>query len=65
MNNLTLSKVHGLFLEDNDTIDMKDTYRITNVQPPKDQKDVINKGYCDYNVLSSNNKINILDKNIT
>ena len=28
-NNLTLSKVRGLFLEDNDNIDMKDTYKIT------------------------------------
>ena len=27
-NNLTLSKAHGLFLEDNDNIDMKDTYKI-------------------------------------
>ena len=25
-NNLTLSKARGLFLEDNDTIDLKDTY---------------------------------------
>ena len=27
-NNLTLSKARGLFLEDNDNIDMKDTYKI-------------------------------------
>ena len=33
-NNLTLSKARGLFLEDNDNIDMKDTYKITNVHPP-------------------------------
>ena len=39
-NNLTLSKVRGLFLEDNDNIDMKDTYKITNVHPPIDEKDV-------------------------
>ena len=35
-NNLTLSKARGLFLEDNDNIDMKDTYKITNVHPPID-----------------------------
>ena len=40
-NNLTLSKARGLFLEDNDNIDMKDTYKITNVHPPKDEKDVV------------------------
>ena len=28
-NNLTLCKARGLFLEDNDTIDMNDTYKIT------------------------------------
>ena len=27
-NNLTLSKARGLFLEDNDNIKMKDTYKI-------------------------------------
>ena len=31
-NNLTLSKARGFFLEDNDNIDMKDTYKITNLQ---------------------------------
>ena len=36
-NNLTLSKSLGLFLEDNDNIDMKDTYKITNVHPPIDK----------------------------
>ena len=54
MNNLTLSKAHGLFLEDNDNIDMKDTYKTSIVQPPIDQKDVVNKDYCDNNLLSSN-----------
>ena len=39
MNNLTLSKAHGFFPEDNDNIDIKDTYKITNVHPPIDQKD--------------------------
>ena len=62
-NNFTLSKAPGLFLEANDNIDMKDTYKITNVHPPIDEKDVVNKGYCDNNVLSSNNKIDILSKN--
>ena len=65
MNNLTLSRAHGLFLEDNDNIDMKDNYKITNVHPPIDQNDVVNKEYCDNNLLSSNKKINILSKNIT
>ena len=37
-NNLTLSKARGLFLEDNDNFDMKDTYKITNVHPPIDEK---------------------------
>ena len=45
MNNLTLSKAPGLFLEDNDNIDMKDTYKITNAHPPIDQKEVVNKEY--------------------
>ena len=53
MINLTLSKAHGVFLEDNDIIDMKDTYKITNVHPPIDQKDVVNKEYCVNNLLSS------------
>ena len=65
MNNLTLSKAHGLFLEDNDNSDMKDTYKITNVHPPIDEKDVVNKDYCDNNLLSSNNKIDISSKNVT
>ena len=64
-NNLTLSKARGLFLEDTDDIDMKDTYKITNVHPPRDEKDVVNKEYCDNNLLSSSNKIDILSRNIT
>ena len=70
-NNLTLSKARGLFLEDNvdnvprNKIDMKDNYKITNVHPPIDKKDVVNKEYCDNNLLSSNIKIDILSKNIT
>ena len=64
-NNLTLSKARGLFLEDNDDIDMKDTYKITNVHPPLDEKDVVNKEYCDNNLLSSSNKIEIFSRNIT
>ena len=63
--NLTLSNARGLFLEDNDNIDMKDTHRITNVHPPIDEKDVVNKEYCDNNLLSSSNKIDILRRNIT
>ena len=64
-NNLTLSKARGLFLEDNDDIDIKDTYKITNVHPPRDEKDVVHKEYCDNNLLSSSNKIDILSRNIT
>ena len=64
-NNLTRSIARGLFLEDNDNIDMKDTYKITNVHPPIDEKDVVNNEYCDNNLLSSNNKIDILSKNIS
>ena len=64
-NNLTQSNARGLFLEDNDNINMKDTYKITNVHPPTDEKDVVNKEYCGNNLLSSSNKIDILSKNIT
>ena len=64
-NNLTLSKARGLFLEDNDNIDRKDNHTITNVHPPIEEKDVVNKEYCDNNLLSSNNKTDILSKNIT
>ena len=64
-NNLTLSKARGLFLEDKDNIDMKDTYKITNVHPPIDEKDVVNKESCDNKLLSSSNKIDILRRNIT
>ena len=64
-NNLTLNRARGLFLEDDDNIDMKDTYKITNVHPPTDEKDVVNKEYCDNNLLSSFNKIDILSRNIT
>ena len=62
--NLTISKARGLFLEDNDNIDMKDTYKITNVHPHIDEKDV-NKEYCDNNLLSSINKTDILSRNVT
>ena len=44
---------------------MKDTYKITNVQPPLDVKDVVNKEFCDNNLLCSSNKIDILCKNLT
>ena len=64
-NNLTLSKARGLSLEDIDDFDMKDTYKITNVHPPRDEKDVFNKEYCDNNLLSSPNKKDILSRNKT
>ena len=44
---------------------MKDTYKIANVNPPIDEKDVVIKEYCDNNLLSSNNKTDILSRNIT
>ena len=50
-NNLTLSKARGLSLEDNDNIDMMDTYKITNVYPPIDEQDVVNKEYSDNNLF--------------
>ena len=43
---------------------MKDVYKITNGHPPRDEKDVVNKEYCDNNLLSSSNKIDILSRNI-
>ena len=61
-NILTPSTARGLFLEDNDNFDMKDTYKITNVHPPIDEKDVVNKEFCDNNLLSSSNKVDILIK---
>ena len=64
-NNSTASKARQLFLEENDNIDIKDSYKITNINPPIDEKDVVNKEYCDNNLLSSSNKIDILSKNIT
>ena len=42
---LSPSKARQLFLEDNDNIDLKDTYKITNVNLPIDEKDVVNKEY--------------------
>ena len=44
---------------------MKNTNKITNEQPPIDEKDVVNKECFDNNLLSSNNELNILRKNIT
>ena len=64
-NNLRPIKARGIFLEDIHNIDMKDTYKITNVHPPIDEKDVVNKAYCYNNLLSVSNKIDILSKNIT
>ena len=53
-NTLTLSKARELFIEDNENIDMKDTYKSAIVHPPIDEKDVVNKEYSDNNLLSSN-----------
>ena len=62
---LSPSEARQLFLEDNDNVDLKDTYKITNVHPPIDEKDVVNKEYCDNNLLSSSKKIDILCRSIT
>ena len=62
---LSSSKARQLTLEDNDNIDMKDTYKITNIHPPIDEQDAVSKKFCVSNLLSSSNKINILSKNIT
>ena len=62
---LSPSKARQIFLEDNVFIDLKDTYKITNVDPPIDEKYVDNKENCDNNLLSSSNKRDILRKNIT
>ena len=59
------NKAHQLFLEDKKNIYMEDTYKITNVHPPMNEKDVFNKEFCDNNLLSSNNTLNFLSKNIT
>ena len=64
-NNPTTIKARQLFLKDNDKIDMNDTYKITNVHPPIDEKRCCKKEYCDNNLLSSSYKIDILSKNIT
>ena len=44
---------------------MKDTYKITNVNQTIDEKDVVNKEYCDNSLLSFSYKIVILSKKIT
>ena len=64
INNLTLNKARQLFLEQNDDIHLKHTYKIINTHPPIDEKNVANK-FCGNNFLSSSNKIDILGKNIT
>ena len=59
---LNTNKAPGLFLEDNDNLNMKETYKITNVHPPMDEKDVVNKEYCDNILLCSSNKTVTLSK---
>ena len=61
---LSPSKSRQVFLEDNDNIDLKDTYKITTVHPPIDENNVVDKEYCDNNLLSSPKKIDILSRNI-
>ena len=62
---LTTNKARQTILEGNDNIDRKSTNKITNEHPPIDEKYVVNKVYCDNNLLSSSNKMYILSKNIT
>ena len=59
--NISLSACNAqlLFLEDNNNIDIKDIYQITNVHSPIDEKDVVIKEYCDNKLLSSDNNIDI------
>ena len=64
-NNIKLSRARKLFLEDNDNIDMKNTYTFTNVHHPIGRKDAVNKQTCDSNSLASSKKIDILIKNLT
>ena len=64
-NHLTTTKAHQFFLEDNDNIDMRKKYIIKNLHPPIDVKDAVNEEYCDNNLLSSDNKTDILRRNIT
>ena len=64
-NNLTISKARRLFLENNNNIDMKDTYEIASVHPLTDEKNVVNKEYCDNNLFSSSNNLDIFCRNIT
>ena len=64
-NNLTTNKTRQLFFQDNNNIDMKDTNQITNVHPPIDKRDVVNKECFENSLLSSSNKTEILTKNIT
>ena len=64
-NTLTTNKACQSFLEDNDNIDMKDTYKITTMHPSIDEKGVVNKKYCDNYLISSSNKIDIFSKNKT
>ena len=51
------SRAHQLFLEDNDDIDMKGTYKNKNVNQHIDKRNVINKDYCNNNLISSNGKL--------
>ena len=44
---------------------MKNIYEIEHVHTPTDEKDVVDDKYCDKNLLSSSNKIDILSTNIT
>ena len=41
------STANKFFLEDNDNIDVKNTYKMTNEYPPTDEKDVVIKQFCD------------------
>ena len=64
-NHLTTTKAHQLFIEDNDNIDVRKKYIIKTLHPPIVMKDALNKEYCDNKLLSSINKTDKLNKNIT
>ena len=64
-NHLKISKAHQSFLEDDNNIDMKSNYIVKIFHPPIDMKHAVNKEFCDNKLLSSNNKTDILSKNLT
>ena len=52
-NDLSASKAHQFFLEDNDNTDIRYTYKITKVHTSIEKKDVVNNKFGDSSLLSS------------